>query len=401
MLAALSVLPSSPAVFVLKRPRLTSLFGINPQKAERSLDELNSRRHQTATGVRSVSENRKWYRESVPLVDRKLAGREPYDVVFATYGGHGSVWLGRHLVSKGFARNLIVDFRDLMDQPGPFFPLRLFKRLQQEKATRRGDSVTVISEGLRDNLRDGLVRNKHGEKISVLYNGFVPREMEAGPRVTPDNTLRIAYTGSLYRGRRDASPLFQALGALLDNEYDLPIEVHYAGPSGEVFRAAARAHGVSCLAFDHGVLPRAEALRLQEDADLLLALSWNTRGSEGILSGKFPEYLGAGKPIISIVAGDLPNAELTRLVNEMSVGVSVEEVTAERDIEKLSRYLRRCLDAKKAGVPVPHDPVADEVAAFNYETLTDTLEAIIAGLGSGQRKKNFPLLKSLLKSSQR
>lgn len=402
LLAGLSVLPSAPEALVLRQPRLSKLFGLSPEAAKQRFDELNTKRHRTASGTRAISEDHKWYRESVPVVVEELSGREPYDAVFATYSTHGSVWLGKYLHSKGVARNLIVDFRDLMDQPGSLLSVRRFQRHQQRKALRQADAVTVVSEGLRDDLLEDTQIRKHAQKIKVLYNGFLRNGLghpaEPGGQSRP---LKIAYTGSLYRGRRDVSALFLALNALRGSASTSPIEVHYAGPSGELFRDMAQAHGVDDMLVDHGLVPRDKALLLQEEADLLLVLSWNAPGNQGVLSGKFPEYLGANKPIISIVMGSLPNAELTTLVKDMNVGATVEESTQEEDVRRLTDYLQRALDAKRAGKPVPHNPVASEVEKFNYAHLAERLEEIVGELDSQPRTEKRSSIGHLLRRHRR
>ena len=63
LLAGFSVLPSAPATWVLERPRLAKVFGFSPEAAKQRFDELNGKRHRTASRTRAISEDRKWYRE--------------------------------------------------------------------------------------------------------------------------------------------------------------------------------------------------------------------------------------------------------------------------------------------------------------------------------------------------
>lgn len=389
ILAGLSVLPSVPKAIILKHPRLSKMFGLTPEAAKQRFDELNAKRYRTSSGTRAISEDRKWYRQSAPIAEKQLTDREPYDAVLATYSTHGSVWLGKFLHSKGIARNLIIDFRDLMDQPGSLLPLRVFRQHQQRQALRQADAVTAVSAGLRDDLLESSGTAKHQGKVDVLYNGFLKRGAHtlSTPDVRPSGgtergPLKIVYTGSLYTGRQDASALFQALSRLDTSGGAVPIEVHYAGRSANSFREMAATEGLEGLIINHGVVPREEALHLQQEADILLALGWNEPTNRGVLSGKFPEYLGANKPIISIVMGSLPNSELTTLVKDLNVGATVEESTQEADVEKLTEYLQKALDAKSEGATVPYTPIPSKVEKFNYENLAAQLEEIIASLDS-------------------
>lgn len=373
--AALSVLSSTPESIILKHPQLCQLLRVSEETRQVRLAELNWRRMRTVTGVKRVFEDLEWYQESAPIMRRMAKEEEPYDVVFATYSTYGSIWLGYLAQSTRLARHLIVDFRDLMDQPGPLLPLRLLNKAQQRRAVRKADAVTVVSKGLRTNILEDARVRRYADKIHVLYNGFI-RETDGAPGGDSGEggPLKIAYTGSLYQGQRDATPLFAAIRQARTDDPSLHFEVHYAGGAGAQLVAMAEAEGVADCVVDHGFVPPEDAIHLQAAADVLLALSWNMKGNEGILTGKFPEYLAQEKPIMSIVAADLPGAELTELVNDMGLGLGVECPPQPGDEERLITFLQDAAKQVASGKHLQWDADPRDVARFDYESLTTRLE---------------------------
>lgn len=128
------------------------------------------------------------------------------------------------------------------------------------------------------------------------------------------------------------------------------------------------------------MLPLEEALTLQEASDVLVVLSWNNPGNTGILTGKFSEYMGANKPIVSIVSGELPDAELTELVKQMSLGSAHEYAAGEGAAADLGDYLCAAAIAKSRGQAIRFSPDRDKVAQFDYMNLAARLEDIFIGL---------------------
>ena len=51
-------------------------------------------------------------------------------------------------------------------------------------------------------------------------------------------------------------------------------------------------------------MPYAESLAVQGRADALLLLMWDHPEEKGVLPGKLFEYMGAGKPVLAVGAGD-------------------------------------------------------------------------------------------------
>lgn len=385
---AVAVSPTYPAA-LLNSPRAASLLKRDESEVEARLKDLNRRRHRTALRVKSLLEEAKWTRQSVQALEPVFKDEEPFDIIFSTYGPVGSLWLGEALLDRKHGRNWVVDLRDPIASPESLLPVQLFLKGQLHHFMRKANAVTVISEGLLDSLLAHPKLRRFRNKCSVVTNGFLRRSLdETAPGPTPDKPakLRIAYTGMLYHGRRDPGPLFDAIRRVTTKHPEAEIEVVYAGKDSELIRTMAAEYGLSDAVETHGVVPHQEAVRLQSEADLLLALTWNDPDYRGVLPGKFLEYLGVDKPIIALVAGVEPDAELARITNATNVGIAVEATEGEEGVQRLAAFLEEAALSKQQTGIVPFTPNVAEVSRYDYESIVNRLEAIFDSLATGHEK---------------
>ena len=144
-------------------------------------------------------------------------------------------------------------------------------------------------------------RAKYGVPVETVYNGYDPRDFPFDPHATPRSDspeVKIVYTGSIYPGRRDPTPLFEAL-RLLGPDGD-KFRVHFYGTNPDQVRPLADGAGVRRLVEVHPPVPFRESIRLQWDSDVLLLLQWNSPKEEGVCPGKLFEYLASLRPILGI-----------------------------------------------------------------------------------------------------
>lgn len=225
-----------------------------------------------------------------------------WDLVITTAWPYSVHFIGWMLKKKQRTNLWIADWRDLWtdNHMYPGLPLlRNMERWLEKKFNTTADVVTTVSEPLARNLA-----MRYQNNVQVIYNGFDEEDYAALPKqsIFPDDgKIRIVYTGSLYPGKRDPSPLFQAIALLSQEKILLPgmLEVIFASKLLDVARLAEQ-FGVSNHVTSLGFLPREQALCMQRDADVLLFLEFEAPGVEGILTGKLFEYLHAGPPILAI-----------------------------------------------------------------------------------------------------
>lgn len=226
----------------------------------------------------------------------------------------------------------IADFRDL--QVDPVLRNTLCPRFQQacnRYLLSRADVLSTVSQGLKAQLEQVHPR------VVVLRNGIGEVPVQKMPSLSK---FTVVYTGSLYGGRRNPAPIFQAVSQLVAQKqipaYD--IQLVYAGAEAAVWRNLAISAGLMEVSKEVGYLPRAEALQWQFSAHLNLLLTWSSEESKGVLSGKLFEYLATGCPIVAMVEGP-DDAELRQLVGKGPVGSAVFFSQPEYDIDALAQCL--------------------------------------------------------------
>lgn len=302
------------------------------------------------------------------------------EVIISSYGPLDSLLLGFLLAQRYRDSLWVSDLRDNICNTSYPFWLNTLYRFLQRKSLKRADCVWVVSAGQVDTLARsvGAQCNCMG-KVSVLHNGFPTALWRRGSSHLPRHTgLMLVYTGQLYDGKRDLSMLLSALHDLRNLEPGMEnVRLHYAGPNSTDFLRAVAVHGVGNLAVDHGNLSHARALKLQQEADILVLLSWNTDLEQGILTAKFYEYMVARKPIICLVSGECPNAELSQLVTRYRLGLGCEYARKSIDESLLKCFLLDALKHKKTFNILPYCGDENAIKSFRYDILAQKAEALL------------------------
>ena len=225
-----------------------------------------------------------------------------WDLVVSTGGPYGVHLPAYRLKKKRLAKYWICDWRDLWSENHiyPGLPLvRWIERFRERRWSLLADEITTVSNPLADRLRQ-----QHGDKVRVIYNGFDPDDFEKLPEepIFPrDGIVRIVYTGTIYRPHQNPAYFFKAIRLLCYQGFVQPdkLRIIFCGNNADVSHLAS-IHMIDDFIEYAGFVPRQQALRMQRDADFLLFLEFESRHSIGVLTGKLFEYLYAGPPIIGI-----------------------------------------------------------------------------------------------------
>jgi len=298
----------------------------------------------------------------------KLSGS--YDAIFSCYGPVCVHQVARRAKKKGIAPKWIADFRDELIFPFRWQRWRTKPFLRMLR--READILCGVSQGIMDLM--GLK-----ERTQLLRNGF---DREDLPQTEPlnDDHLRLVYCGQLNMGRkgigdRDVTPAFRALRKLSEEGVIAPEEIRvvYAGGEGALMRRYAASCGMEDCVEDHGWVSRAESIRLQRSADILLMASWNTEALNGILTGKLFEYMMMDKPILNCMGGELKNSGVKQLLEETGLGMSCEQADGQAGEEALLVWLRTLIERWRAGADLLCDKNNDAVEAYSYPQLAARL----------------------------
>jgi glycosyltransferase involved in cell wall biosynthesis len=227
------------------------------------------------------------------------------------------------------------------------WPLTLIEKYWEQKWMRQADHITSVSQPLADTLS-----TKYGNKASVIYNGFDQEDYENLPKTLSfpeDSVVRIVYTGTIYAGKQDPSPLFQAISELQQKKQltsDV-LQVLFCGNNANVSELA-ESYQIADFVDYLGFLPRDRALCLQRDADVLLFLEFESEKVKGILTGKLFEYLFASPPILAVGIG--ADSSVGKVLNQTERGVAFGH-----DVAAIQRQLLQWLQKKRQGHPLsPH-----------------------------------------------
>ncbi|MBQ7160322.1 MAG: glycosyltransferase [Clostridia bacterium] len=324
---------------------------------------------------RRVSGSRRFAAEFKKLVKSDLDNFRSYDAVISSYGPVASHLCGLEMKALCPGVKWIADFRDPMVVNATTRLTRRSRLKIQRRVCKKADRLVAVSEGYSDKIFEGEAKNKS----CVIYNGFDRRDIDL-PSVSPDKSFNFTYVGALYDGKRDISPLFAVLSRLeaegiIEKE---KVRFNYAGSAFEVLRGQAKKYGLADCLYDLGRLDRDQCLKLQAASRHLVLATWNEEKEGGVFPGKFLEYIMAGRPIISLVSGNVPSSEVTRVIERGRLGVTYEDATAEDDLNKLKNYVLHDYLLWLGGEPPEFDPDESVVSSFDFRETAKRFEELIA-----------------------
>lgn len=257
----------------------------------------------------------------------------PWDLVISTAGPYSALIVGWKLKKQGFTKRWVADFRDYWSNsyvyPG-LFPFSFFERWLEKKMMGAADIITTISAPLAEGLKA-----YHQKEVQVVENGFDPDDfIDLPEKIFPqDQKIRFVHTGTIYQGKRNIRPLFEALYQLrLEKENLERFEIIFVGvPSLEINQLIERFH-LSHIVKYQGLIPRKQALAMQRDSEFLLFFPWNDEKIDGILTGKIFEYLYSGTHILAIGAQKIEASQ--ELILKQQAGTILSDTHAVKSFLK-------------------------------------------------------------------
>jgi hypothetical protein len=229
------------------------------------------------------------------------------DLIYAS-GPPFTGFLVAHRLSQELGVPWIAEYRDRwVDDPyreDPDWKTTLLDRIERRVVAGAAGIVTV-SEPWAE-----FYRAKYAKPLALVYNGFDPADFVLDERANPPggDGLTIAYTGQIYSGRRDPSPLFEALAGLGPDRNRVRV-VFYGSDPALVLPVAER-FGVRDRVEVRSSVPYRESVEIQKQADVLLLLQWNDPREQGNVPAKLFEYFAVLRPILGIGLEDGVPAKL-------------------------------------------------------------------------------------------
>lgn len=196
-------------------------------------------------------------------------------------------------------------------------PWQSLEAALERRTMGRATTIVTVSEILAD-----AFAARFGRPCLSIPNGF-DADLPDAPAPSPLGHLTITYTGSVYTGLQDPTPLLAALATLrASGQLDpgqLTLRV-YGNDRGDL-PALAAAHGVADFIAFHDAVPHPEAMLRQREGHALLHLGFPDPAMAGYYSLKVFEYLQAQRPFLALGrAGGI----VDRLLRECGVGRVLE-----------------------------------------------------------------------------
>jgi hypothetical protein len=298
---------------------------------------------------------------------------ENYDFIFSSYGPKSSHLIGAYVKKKYRNIKWIADFRDSMNNvltPKCFWT---YCKLYEKKVLKNADIITVVSSGC---------FSLSSSKVHIIQNGF---DEDDYPKKDTEQLLTVtdkyifSYAGGMYGGRRKIYVFLQILKELI-NEHLIKrenIEIRYLGRSADNFLEQAFKFSLNDIIKNYGYVSREDSLIVQKESNALLLISWNDDNNQGIITGKFYEYLMAERPILCFISGNKANSELKTKINELNIGCCYEEANSKDDYCIMKYYIKEQLVCWKEGAEKKFIPNKKYIEKYNYRISIKNLIKLI------------------------
>lgn len=300
-----------------------------------------------------------------------LLATHRFDAILSSHGPPASSMVASVLARRHHLP-WVADFRDLWTQNHAHKDrpriIHWMEQRVERHFMRRCLAMTTVSLPLKQQL-EAL----HRKPVTVITNGFDEAEHATVPvEARSDDILRIVYTGMIYEGEQDPSPLFRAVRALLDaGKLDIgTIRIEFYGVSPVQLEAQAASLGVRDVVFAFPRIPHAEARKRQCQADILLLLDWTSPAVKGYASGKLFEYFGAQKPILAIGPRE---SVIQGLLAETRAGVLATST------EGVRKVLERWLEARSLSGVVPYEGDITAMRRYSRRAQVRLLASVLDG----------------------
>ncbi|TNE55088.1 MAG: glycosyl transferase family 1 [Bacteroidetes bacterium] len=233
----------------------------------------------------------------------------------------------------------IADFRDPWTDIDFYEELKIGERADRKQKAlelaclKEADEVITVSESCASGLEEIGQRS-----VQVVTNGFIFPDFDSRKQ-NLGNLFSITHFGSMPSSRNPVV-LWKALQELIHEGKLMMSEVRIKlyGPVDHVVFDSIQQHGLMELLEYTELVTHQESIALQRSTPLLLLVANQTGNVQGILTGKFFEYLGAKRPILAIGS---KGSDLDKAMTHTSSGAFVDFEDVERAKEVLLEYAQQ------------------------------------------------------------
>lgn len=310
-----------------------------------------------------------WVKPSISYLKEYL--REyPVDAIVSTGPPHSM-----HLIARGIKKEFpwipwIADFRDpwtriFYFKHLPMLPGVLQRHRRMEASVLKlADEVVVVSQQMQQEFQQILTQRKgNPEKVNLITNGYDDADF-VGQDNPFDGGFHVVHTGLL---SEDGNPesCWEALGARyrMDPDFRRKLRITLIGKTDAAVLQSISKNGLDAALNNLGYLPHNLIAAYQRNASLLLLPLRKEPEAKGILTGKFFEYLAAGRPILAFGPED---GDVASILQETQAG-KIFDWNAR---ESISKALHELFLAHQNGTPAPWKGKAELIQKYSRKELT-------------------------------
>ncbi len=289
--------------------------------------QLDFRAQQAGGSAHSHNRLTKWLRALISYPDQfkgwvpfgvkaaeEFALRDRVDAILSTSPANSG-----HLIASR-AKKLwncpwVADLRDLWSDAGTTpWGMDFLQHSLQKRTLRPADVLVTVSDPWVESLKQTFP----GKPVVRITNGFDPDDLPPNPPELTA-TFSITYTGYLYDGQSDPTPVFEVLGELLakDTMRRTDVKLRFYGTS-EGLSALANRYGLEDVLEVNGWVSREESLQRQRESQLLLLFGKSIPSYSGCYPAKLFEYLASRRPILAVGG---PRGVTSQLLEETGSGL--------------------------------------------------------------------------------
>jgi len=311
-----------------------------------------------------------WIKPSVKYLTGYLK-ENPVDAIITTGPPHSM-----HLIGLGVKKNLpdlpwIADFRDPWTNIDFYKELNLtwladkIHRCLEKKVVRHADSMVTVSEGWMKEFEQ-----MKPKRIQVISNGYDESDVKQ-IAVQLDEKFSISHIGTL-NAARNPQTVWKVLSKICANNpgFKEDLQIQLVGKVDFSVLESIREYKLQENLNKIDYLSHSEAIAKQQSSQILLLLINQSPNANGILTGKFYEYLASKRPILAIGPTD---GDAARVLNDTGAGTMVgfsDEVATEKAIlDYYARYKSNTLVVQ-----------TESVEKFSRRSLTGELALLLNSL---------------------
>jgi glycosyltransferase involved in cell wall biosynthesis len=308
-----------------------------------------------------------WIKPSVKFLKNYL-DKHPADVIISTGPPHSTHMIALQ-VSQFLKIPWLADFRDPWTNIDFYKDLRLTSWADRKHhkleldVLRLANAVTVISNTMADDFK-----RLHNRSYDVITNGYDHEDLPPVIKENRDLKFSIAHIGTLVNTRNPLT-LWISLKWMINNiaGFSEDLEIKLVGKVDILVTQSIEDHGLTKFVKKTPYLPHDQVVISQQESQVLLLIINNTPNAKMILTGKFFEYLAAGRPILCIGPEE---GDAAKILSETQSGL----LAGFDDVETMKKHIQSLYHDYRQGTL---NISSKNIGKYSRKELTGALASVL------------------------